>query len=58
MFPENDIDEFMNNTKKEHEDFEDLTEEEMKLQLQSYKMMQQLAEEGKTIYTFDQEWLM
>ena len=58
MFPENDIDEFMYNTGKEHDDFEDLTEEEMKLQLKSYKMMQQLAEGGKTIYTFDQEWLM
>lgn len=58
MFKEESIDEFMYNMEEERVDFEDLTEEEMKLQLQSYKMMQKLAEQGKTIYTFDQEWLM
>jgi hypothetical protein len=38
--------------------FEELTEEEMELQLESYRMMQKLILEGKTIYSFDQEWLM
>ena len=58
MFKEESIEEFMYNMEEERVDFEDLTEEEMKLQLQSYKMMQKLALEGKIIYTFDQEWLM
>ena len=58
MFKEQSIDEFMYNMEDERMDFDELTEEELKLQLQSYKMMQILAEQGKTIYTFDQEWLM
>lgn len=57
MFKEESIDEFMYNM-EEKADFEELTEEEMELQLKSYKMMQKLALEGKTIYTFNQEWLM
>jgi hypothetical protein len=40
------------------ENDDELTEEEMEIQLESYRMMQKLALEGKTIYTFDQEWLM
>jgi len=58
MFKEQSIDEFLYNMEDERMDFDELTEEELKLQLQSYKMMQILAEQGKTIYTFDQEWLM
>ena len=58
MFEEKDIDEFMYNMDEELENIEELTEEELQLQLLSYKMMQKLAIEGKTIYTFDQEWLM
>lgn len=42
----------------EDDNDDELTEEEMKLQLESYKMMHKLAEQGKTIYAFDQEWLM
>lgn len=37
---------------------DELTEEEMEILLESYKMMQKLAMEGKMIYSFDQEWLM
>jgi len=58
MFDEQTIDEFMYNMEEDRTEFDELTEEELKLQLQSYKMMQKLAEQGKTIYTFDQEWLM
>jgi len=58
MFEEEDVDEFMYNMEQERTEFDELTEEELKLQLQSYKMMKKLAEQGKTIYTFDQEWLM
>lgn len=58
MFKEESIDEFLYNMQEERSEFDDLTEEEMKLQLQSYKMMQELALQGKTIFTFDQEWLM
>ena len=58
MFPEQDIDEFMFNMQETYVDFEDLTEEELKMQLESYKLMQKLAEQGKTIFSFNQEWLM
>lgn len=58
MFPENDPDEFMQNMYEDHVDFDDLTEDELKIQIESYKMMHQLAEQGKTIWNFDQEWLM
>lgn len=58
MFKEETIDEFMYNMQEDHIEFEELSEEEMKLQLESYKMMQQLALQGKTIFTFSQEWLM
>ena len=55
MFPEQDIDEFMFNVT----DSTDLmSEEEERLQLESYKMMLRVAREGKRVYTFDQEWLM
>lgn len=58
MFPENDIDEFMHNENDIETIFDDLTEGELKIQIKSYKFMQKLAEQGKRIYTFDQEWLM
>lgn len=58
MFPEESIDEFMYNEEQISIGDDDLTTEELNLQLQSYKMMQKLAEMGKMIYTFDQEWLM
>lgn len=58
MFEEKDVDEFMYNMDEELENLEELTEEELQLQLLSYKMMHKLAVEGKTIYSFDQEWLM
>jgi hypothetical protein len=58
MFPEHDPEEFMRNMYEDCVTFDDLTEDELKIQLQSYKMMQKLAEQGKTIWNFDQEWLM
>ena len=58
MFPENDPDEFMQNMYEDHVDFDDLSEDELEIQLKSYKMMHQLAEQGKTIFSFNQEWLM
>lgn len=35
-----------------------LTEEEETILLESYKMMLEVAEQGKMVYKFDQEWLM
>lgn len=58
MFEEKDIDEFMYNMEDNRIEFDELTEEETEIQLQSYKMMYDLAQQGKTIFTFDQEWLM
>ena len=52
------VDEFMFNMQETYVDFEDLSEEELKMQLESYKLMHKLAEQGKTIFSFDQEWLM
>lgn len=55
MFPEQDIDEFMYNMT---DSTEELTEQEARIILESYKMMLKVAQEGKRVYTFDQEWLM
>lgn len=35
-----------------------LTEEEETILLESYKMMLEVAKQGKMVYKFDQEWLM
>ena len=58
MFPEYDPEEFMRNMYEDRVTFDDLTEDELEIQLKSYKMMHQLAEQGKTIWNIDQEWLM
>ena len=58
MFPEQDIDEFMYNMNEKPSDHDELTIEELNLQIESYKMMYKLAEQGKTIWSFDQVWLM
>ena len=58
MFPEYDPEEFMRNMYEDRVPFDDLSEDELEVQLKSYKMMQKLAEQGKTIWDFKQEWLM
>ena len=58
MFPEYDPEEFMRNMYEDRVTFDDLSEDELEVQLKSYKMMQKLSEQGKTIWDFKQEWLM
>jgi hypothetical protein len=58
MFPENEEELFQEFEVEVHQDFADLTEEELELQLLSYKMMQDVTLQGKTVYKFNQEWLM
>lgn len=61
MFPENDADDFMQNMYNEEVEinhFDEFTEEELRFELESLKLMQYLAQQGKYIYSLDQEWMM
>lgn len=53
------IDDFFHNMENESiSEYDDFTEEELVLHIESLKAMQCELLKGKNVYQFDQEWLM